>query len=91
MGACRITATDRSPMGKRAVPEWSSPLEPRERHQDRHRLGGGMGDWLLLTNEFIPWGESGDQPPSLPCSVGGITAMGDLRARCVLGIDCGCP
>ena len=44
---------------KRAVLEWLSPLEPRERHQaiGRDRVAG-LGDWLLLTSEFARWSES---------------------------------
>src|ERR1700743_937253 len=54
---CDISVADE----KRAVLEWLSPLEPRERHQ---AIGmgrvAGVGDWLLLTNEFIQWNQSGD-------------------------------
>jgi len=55
---------------KRAVLEWLSPLEPRERHQaigtDRTP---GVGDWLLLTNEFTRWnrGDDGTTNPILFC------------------------
>jgi len=46
---------------RRAVLEWLSPLEPRERHQ---AIGmgrvAGVGGWLLLTNEFIQWSQTGD-------------------------------
>jgi len=52
-----ISITD----GKRAILEWLSPLEPRERHQTIgvHRVSG-VGDWLLLTNEFTRWSRGGD-------------------------------
>ena len=54
---CNIAVADE----KRAVLEWLSPLEPRERHQaigiDRML---GVGDGLLLTNEFTQWNQSGD-------------------------------
>ena len=54
---CDISVTDE----KRTVLEWLSPLEPRERHQtigmDRTP---GVGDWLLLTNEFTQWSQAGD-------------------------------
>jgi len=54
---CDISVADE----KRAVLEWLSPLEPRERHQ---AIGmgrvAGVGDWLLLTNEFIQWNRCGD-------------------------------
>jgi len=35
---------------------WLSPLEPRVRHQDirAHRVGG-VGDWLLRTDEYMNW------------------------------------
>ena len=55
---CDISVTDE----KRAVLEWLSPLEPRERH---HAIGtsrmAGVGDWLLITNEFTQWNQSGDR------------------------------
>jgi len=46
---------------KRAVLEWLSPLEPRERHQaiGMDRIPG-VGDWLLDTNEFTRWNRSVD-------------------------------
>jgi len=34
-------------------------------------------------NESMPWGESGDQTPSLSCSVGGIPAMRLARYVCI--------
>ena len=76
--------------GTRVVLESLSPLGPQETSGYRHRLGGGVGDWLL-TNEFTRWDESGDRTPSLSCFVVGTLAMGDLRAMCILGIDCGYP
>ena len=55
---CDISVTDE----KRAVLEWLSPLEPRERHQtigiDRMP---GVGDWLLLTDEFTQWSQGDDE------------------------------
>ena len=46
---------------KRAVLEWLSPLEPREKHQ---AIGmgrvAGVGDWLFDTSEFTRWNQSGD-------------------------------
>ena len=54
---CDISIADE----KRAVLEWLSPLEPRERHQ---AIGmgrvPGVGDWLLHTSEFTRWSEGGD-------------------------------
>jgi len=46
---------------KSAVLKWLSPLEPRERHQTigMDRMPG-VGDWLLLTNEFIRWNQGAD-------------------------------
>ena len=54
---CDISIADE----KRAVLEWLSPLESRERHQaiGMDRVAG-VGDWLLLTSEFARWSESGD-------------------------------
>ena len=47
---------------KRAVLEWLSPTEPRERHQAiRVDRLAGVGGWLLLTNEFTRWNQSGDE------------------------------
>ena len=55
---CDISVTDE----KRAVLEWLSPLEPRERHQTigMDRMPG-VGDWLLLTYEFTQWYQGGDE------------------------------
>ena len=54
---CDISVTDE----KRSLLEWLSPLEPRERH---HAIGvnrmPGVGDWLLITNEFTQWKEGGE-------------------------------
>ena len=54
---CDISVADE----KRAILEWLSPLEPREKHQ---AIGigrvSGVGDWLLLTSEFTQWSQSGD-------------------------------
>lgn len=54
---CDISVADE----KRAILEWLSPLEPRERHQ---AIGmgrvEGVGDWLLLTDEFTRWCQSSD-------------------------------
>jgi len=46
---CDISVADE----KRAILEWISPLEPRERHQaiGMDRMPG-VGDWLLDTKEF---------------------------------------
>jgi len=54
---CDISIADE----KRAVLEWLSPLEPRERHQaiGMDRMPG-VGDWLLDTNEFRQWNQGGD-------------------------------
>ena len=54
---CDISIADE----KRAVLEWLSPLEPRERHQviGMDRIPG-VGDWLLITNEFTQWNQGGD-------------------------------
>jgi len=43
---------------------WLSPLEPSLRHQDiRERRVGGVGEWLLQTEEFRSWcaGSGGDE------------------------------
>jgi len=54
---CDISVADE----KRAILEWLSPLEPRERHRT---IGmgrvAGVGGWLLHTNEFTQWSQSGD-------------------------------
>ena len=54
---CDVSIADE----KRAVLEWLSPLEPRERHQaiGRDRMQG-VGDWLLLTSEFTQWSQGGE-------------------------------
>lgn len=63
---CDISVTDE----KRAVLEWISLLEPRERHQ---AIGigrmPGVGDWLLHTDEFTLWnkGSDGSTKPVLFC------------------------
>jgi len=63
---CDISVADE----KRAILEWLSPLEPRERHlaigMDRMP---GVGDWLLDTNEFTKWnkGDEGAAKPVLLC------------------------
>jgi len=52
------------------VLNWLSPLEPRERHQaiGNDRVAG-VGDWLLLTNQFTQWskGHEGTAKPVLFC------------------------
>jgi len=54
---CDISVADE----KRAILGWLSPLEPREKHQAIGiRRVAGVGDWLLLTNEFTQWSQSGD-------------------------------
>ena len=63
---CDISVADE----KRAVLEWLSPLEPRERHQAiRVDRVAGLGDWLLFTSEFARWSESskGTGSPVLIC------------------------
>ena len=63
---CDISIADE----KRAILEWLSPLEPRERH---HAIGRdrmpGVGDWLLDTKEFTEWnkGDKGAAKPVLFC------------------------
>ena len=54
---CDISVADE----KRAILDWLSPLEPREKHQaiGMDRVAG-VGDWLLLTNEFTQWSQSDD-------------------------------
>ena len=63
---CDISVADE----KRAVLEWLSPLEPRERHQaiGMDRVDG-VGDWLLVTSEFVRWSEGcgGTASPVLLC------------------------
>ena len=55
---------------KERILEWHSPLEPRKRHWaigiDRV---AGVGDWLLLTNQFTQWneGRNGTSKPVLFC------------------------
>ena len=56
MGTCRIT-TNRSPTGNASFRNGHLPSNLA----NDIRIGiGGVGDLLLLTNEFIRWGESGD-------------------------------
>ena len=61
---CDISVADK----QRAVLEWLSPLEPRERHQ---AIGmgrvAGVGDWLLLTKKFTRWSRSRSAKPVLFC------------------------
>jgi len=54
---CNISVADE----KRAILEWLSPLEPRERHQaiGMDRMPG-VGDWLFLTSEFTQWNHSSE-------------------------------
>jgi len=54
---CEISVADE----KRAILEWLSPLEPRERNQaiGMDRVPE-VGDWLLDTNEFTQWNQGGD-------------------------------
>jgi len=63
---CYISIADE----KRAILEWLSPLEPRERHQaiGMDRMPG-VGDWLLNTYEFRRWnqGDDGTANPVLFC------------------------
>ena len=63
---CDISIADE----KRAVLEWLSPLEPRERHQaiGMDRMPG-VGGWLLHTSEFTQWSQSdgGTSKPVLFC------------------------
>jgi len=63
---CDISVADE----KRAIMEWLSPLEPRERHQaiGMDRMPG-VGDWLLDTREFTQWnqGGAGTAKPVLFC------------------------
>ena len=80
VGTCRIT-TNRSPMGNASFRNGRLPSNLAK----DIRIGiGGVGDYLL-TNEFIRWGESGDQPPSLSCSFGGIPVMGGLARYVCIG------
>jgi len=75
---CDISVTDE----KRAVLEWLSPLEPRERHQ---AIGmgrvAGVGDWLFDTSEFTRWNQSGDgtTKPILFCY--GVPGVGKTHLR----------
>ena len=54
---CDISITDE----KRAVLQWLSPLEPSERHQaiGMDRIPG-VGNWLLIANEFTQWNQGND-------------------------------
>ena len=46
------TATDEKP----EILAWISPLESQRRHHDvRARRVGGVGDWLLQTDEYREW------------------------------------
>lgn len=53
---------------KREVLEWLSSLgslgvQQDKRHADvRHTRIGGIGDWLLETNEFSKWRDCEDEP-----------------------------
>ena len=50
--------------GRSQLLTWLSPLEPSLRHQDiRERRVGGVGEWLLQTEEFGRWctGNGGDE------------------------------
>jgi len=51
---------------------WLSPLEPHVRHQDIcNQRVGGIGDWLLETEEFRSWykgtGRGGSDRSALIC------------------------
>ena len=42
--------------GRHNILTWLSPLDPRLRHQDiRDRRTGGVGEWILPTEEFRSW------------------------------------
>ena len=51
---------------KREILEWLSSLEPHGGQQDKRHQGvlhsriGGIGDWLLETDEFLKWRECED-------------------------------
>ena len=41
---------------------WLSPLEPKQRHRDiRGRRVGGVGEWLLQTEQFRSWHDRGGE------------------------------
>ena len=69
-----ISPSDR----KREILEWLSSLEPQggqqdKRHQDvRHSRVGGIGDWVLETDEFLKWRDCEDESvnPTLFCCGG---------------------
>ena len=49
---CDFSVTDET----RCILEWLSPLAPRLRHREvRESHVGGVGNWLLRTDEFINW------------------------------------
>ena len=62
-----VTHWNREIPDKKPILEWLSPLEPRERQRaigiDRV---AGVGDWLLLTNQFTQWNEGGRNGTAKP-------------------------
>lgn len=64
--ACSFTVVDK----RKALLEWLSPLEPGQTHwaMSIDRVAG-VGDWLLLTNQFTQWreGDDGSAKPVLFC------------------------
>jgi len=74
---------------RRALPEWLSPLEPRERHRAiaMNRVAG-VGDWLLRTKKFTRWSQSGDRSakPVLLCYGDPGAGKTYLRYRSLLSL-----
>jgi len=56
--SCTFTVVDERKM----LLDWLSPLEPGRLHRAL-AIGRvtGVGDWLLLTNQFTQWREGGDR------------------------------
>jgi len=52
---------------------WLSPLEPQVRHQDIcNQRVGGIGDWLLETEEFMGWYKESNHAALFCCGNPGV-------------------
>jgi len=89
---CQISTAD----GGRALLEWLSPLEPRERHQAiRVSRMAGVGEWLFLTSEFARWNKNSDGTASPILFCYGDPGVGkthlryerQLRLQCVARLN----
>ena len=68
------------------IMRWLSPLEPEKRHHGvRTDRFEGVGDWLLITSEFLEWrgGDGGADKAVLFCS--GNPGVGKTYLRQVVG------